>query len=248
VKYEMGEMVEDPNGYGALKFVARQYMDSFFDRGNLRLGTVHNFRDTLEHSQARGDSAEGHSAVIRDFAKGEVFEDYEGELVPMLKAKAARGGKIVFGPGSKIRGFYNSPDAYIFCTSAKFSEDLLKRWASEARADACYVIEHVIQFGQAVAEAVVSHPRHQGWVWDAFGSQAVTYVDGIIDAKDPAATVHPGFVKQKDGYEWQAEYRCVFAPKWDDSMKLDPLVLDVPAARTYCRPFAYLDGSSVKYF
>jgi hypothetical protein len=244
----MGEMIDDHNGYSALKFVARGFLDSFFDRGNLRLGTVHNFRDTLQYSEARGDSAEGQTVVIRDSGSGEVIQDYEGELIPMLGVKASRGGKIVLGSGTNIKGIYNSPDAYIFCTSAKFSEDLLNRWASEAGADACYVIEHVIHFGQAVADAVVGHPRHEDWVWDAFGSQPVTYVDGFIDAKDPAAKVHPGFVKRRDKYEWQAEYRCVFAPKWDDTMQLEPLVLDVPAARAYCRPFAYLDAGAVKYF
>ncbi len=47
------------------KFIEREFLDSFFATGCLRLGTIYDFKDIIEHGMSRGDQSEGEHHLIR---------------------------------------------------------------------------------------------------------------------------------------------------------------------------------------
>src|SRR5207253_268033 len=81
----------------------------------------------------------------------------------------------------------------------------------------------------AISEAIAT------WAYFACRSD-VRYTEGPIDFRDPAAP-HPALTKRYGKYHWQQEHRMLWAPRLP-SPPLEPWIIQVPAARQFCRPVA----------
>jgi len=211
-------------------------MEAFFDTGSLRLGTVHSFKDVVEYGLSRGDDEEGrhhisrHNDGVITLRKGihhpvvsEIFK-FEGEGESWI-----HGGTFIV---PRV-----SPDAFIFCTSREYTEDLFISWNEEEGLDSCYAIMNPIAFAQSITREIQS---------SAFfvASANVVYTDKEIDFKSPEARMNPAITKRKDLYQWQNEHRMIWAPKLP-SPPLEPWVIQVPHARQYCHKVArYKKGRS----
>jgi hypothetical protein len=213
------------------KFVEKRWHDAFFETGSLRIGTVHQFRDTVAHGVVRGDENEGRHLVTRRDIKGIVVTPNEPLVSEILPP-----GSLVANMDFSVQRV--AADAFIFCTANKFREALFKQWFERERTDSCYVIFDVDGFRRAVATALGARITDKHFV------EHCIYVGSETNYKAPHSTAWPGIVKA-NGFEWQAEARFVWEAK--AVQPVEPANLLVPDAREYCRPWAGLVNGSVRY-
>lgn len=228
------------------KFLPKRHLDNFFSYGNLRLGTVYDFKDEIKHTSARGDSNEGKKTVRRQL-DGTPIHLKHGVHIDVI-SDVFSGNVTITGTGS-VSSQRVCNDAFIFCTSNEFSEELFSLWYADSiksgandLTDACYEIYDVQKFFSAISFSI----RHKA---------LPLYGDHVIYTTDPiphdslAAKLHPAMIKEINEYGWQKENRSIWQPINHES--ITPWVLDVPAAREFCRPFALLskndDRDQIRY-
>lgn len=220
------------------KFVEREFLDSFFTTGCLRLGSLYDFKDTIEHGDSRGDKSEGEHNLIRgiDGTIAITKDKYEPIISEVFRME---GEGESYLSNLSIVVPRRSPDGFVFCTSKLFTEELFWRWHSENKVDACYEITNPIMFFSAINKAITSSAFF-------FGNANVTYAEDPIPYNSPEANIHPAFTKEKYGYSWQEENRTVWGAKGPCG-RLKPWIIYVHEARQFCRPFSFIDGKVINY-
>jgi len=216
------------------KFIEREFLDSFFTTGCLRLGTIYDFKDIIEHGVSRGDHSEGEHHLIRGIdGTVELTKDKQEPII----------SELFKGEGSISNLSISVPrrcqDGFIFCTSSQYNETLFRDWKREENLDSCYQIINVSGFVQAINDAISNSAFF-------YANSNVTYTEDKIDYQSKHANVNPAFTKLKDKYGWQLENRSVWGAK-GPSVPLKPWIIFVPEAIQYCRPFAFIDEDIVMY-
>ncbi|WP_321283016.1 hypothetical protein [uncultured Vibrio sp.] len=223
------------------KFVEKQFMDDFFERGSLRLGTILDFNDIVTHGTARGDTAEGQHGIIRNMngelkVQGGKPEPIVDELFKIERDVHVRMNfKNVVLQVSRKCG-----DGFIFCTSNEYTDDLFRRWNLEEQTDACYQIFNPHGFYHEITKVIRSSVLVSGF-------KDVVYSPDPIPYNSPYAKESPAFTKEVNEYSWQKENRCVWEPLLPPTV-IKPWIIEVPAARKYCRPFKILEQGSIKNY
>ncbi|MFT7423146.1 MAG: hypothetical protein ACI8UC_001216 [Psychromonas sp.] len=220
------------------KFIEKEFLDSFFATGCLRLGTIYDFKDIEEHGISRGDHSEGEHHLIRGIDGtvkltknkhepliSEVFK-FEGE------GEASISNLSIVVPR-------RCEDGFIFCTSNQYNENLFRDWKREDNLDSCYEIVNVRGFIQAVNKAISNSAFF-------YANSDVIYTEDQIDYQSKHANAHPAFTKLKNKYGWQKENRSVWGAK-APCIPLKPWIIHVPDAIQYCRPFAFIENDIVRY-
>ena len=208
------------------KFIERRYLDNFFHSGELRLGTVQAYRDTVEYGAVRGDKSEGEHSVIRSIDDTVTLKDNSepiiSEMINLAPGASAHLTNVSFVVKRR------STDAFIFCTSYLYSNTLFNAWNKREGLDACYEILDLFGFTSAIARTVATSARYAG-------TAKVHYRDEHVDYRSLYAEL-PGLSKLSD-YAWQFETRSIWNPLLP-SPPLRPWIVRVPDAVKYCRPFA----------
>jgi len=184
---------------------------------------------TLERCRAyedpeQGDPEEAHEVYNSGHAVG-------GSDNPEFVEVARRSG-IHIGPGcnnitlSNCTNVTSLPNAYVLCTTTQFSPDNL----SETFGKHCVEIADPKKFFIAVSkrlESVVSYREA--------AAGPVIYRDrSYTGLERPPGPI--GFVKPKDKYSKQKEYRFLWIP---DTLKgIKPFLLDCPEIKGLCRKIA----------
>ena len=220
------------------KFIEQKYLRGFFETGSLRLGTVYTFKDIVEYGIHRGDDEEGQHHVVRRnegvvTLRRDVYHSILSEIFGMEEDGESwvRGGTFIVPR--------ESPDYFIFCTSAFYTEALFGLWNKREKLDACYEIFDPQGFIRAISRGIASS------TYFAFASDVV-YTDKEIDFQTAEANLSPTITKQRNKYHWQQEHRMLWAPLLP-STPLRPWIIQVPEARRFCRPIALLRGSTFSY-
>ena len=223
------------------KFLPKKYFNAFFNHGSLKLGTIYDFKDEIKHTAARGDSSEG-LKVIRRQLDGTPIHLKHGEYTDVL-SDVFSGNVTIMGTGS-VSSQRCCNDAFIFCSSNEFTEELFLLWYNDSiksgtsdLTDSCYEIFDVQNFFSAISLAI----KHKAT--PLYGDN-ITYTTDPIPHNDFAAKLHPAMTKEINEYGWQKENRSIWQPiKYEI---ITPWVLDIPAAREFCRPFAFLSKDDNK--
>lgn len=201
------------------------------------MSTIHSFRDVVEYGAHRGDEEEGKHKVSRRLIEPITVTHGQHEPIISEFVDIGLGGSLTIeGMGAFIVE-RRSDDAFIFCTSDFFSEDLFARWHAAEGLDACYEITDVHGFVRAISRAIATSAVY-------VGTHQVRYRDEHIDYKTPAAGVAPAITKFKR-YAWQQEARSIWAPRYP-TPPLRPWVIEVPAAVPFCRRVALYENGAVK--
>jgi len=216
------------------KFIERKYLYSFFSNGELRLGTIHGYRDTIEYGSVRGDSSEGRHSVIRTVDDVRVTDNSEPIVSEVFRVAEGGSFRLV---NMNLVVQRQSSDAFIFCTSHLYSEQLFLEWHKQEQLDACCEITIPQGFVDAITRKIESS------AWYARTSP-VAYFNEHIDYRSPSANL-PGLTKSQK-YEWQHETRSIWPPRLP-SPPLQPWGIHVPDAVQFCKPFAVLENSSIRY-
>lgn len=220
------------------KFVEKQFLDGFFTSGSLRLGTIYDFKDVVEHGASRGDQSEGEHQLIRgiDGTVTLTKDKYEPIISEVFKME---GDGESYISNLSIVVPRRCPDGFIFCTSKLFTEELFQSWNAENNVDACYEITDPRRFFIEINKAIENSAFF-------FANANVTYTEDPIKFDTPHASLHPAFTKAEKTYGWQEENRTVWAAKGPCG-SLKPWVIYAPEARKYCRHFAKLENEKITY-
>ncbi len=220
------------------KFLPEQYLNSFFETGCLKLGTIYDFGDIVKHSNARGDQWEGISRVFRH-EKGEVFlgKGFKNPVFDEVFRCSGNGSATLINTSVIVSR--HTENAYIFCTSRCYSDELFMRWnADDKENNACYRINNPDKFADAITKALIKTVQ-------PCLNKRVIYTSDPIHYKSPHAEYDPCFTKSEEKYGWQKENRMV----WDTIeafAKISPQIINVPEAVKYCTKFrAIKDGAII---
>ena len=182
------------------KFTERKYLESFFETGSLRLGTIYDFKDFVGYGQIRGDAGEGLQTIQRE--NQGIMRLTEASHEPIISEffniQPGADLTLVGGVFERKRG---SPDAFIFCTSFAFTEVLFEGWFAEEGLDACYEIAEPRNFFAAISKKITESANFLGY-------RNVTYTEETIDFDSPQARISPALTKFRDDYCWQLENRA----------------------------------------
>ncbi|MFS2264825.1 hypothetical protein [Vibrio vulnificus] len=221
------------------KFINKQFMDGFFERGSLRLGTILDFNDIVTHGTARGDTGEGQHGIVRHI-EGEL-KVQGGKQEPIVDEffKIEGSGELTLVDLS-LQTSRRCGNGFLFCTSNEYTDDLFRRWNLEEQTDACYQIFNPHGFYHEVKKVIKNSVS-------AYGFRDVIYTPDPIPYNSPHAEENPAFTKETSKYSWQKENRCVWQPLFPPII-VKPWIIEVPEARKYCRPFKVWDRGSIKNF
>lgn len=207
------------------KYQPKEYVKGFFSKGNLKIGTLYEYRKIEIYGNAIGDDAEGIISTDFELPNGGTIhmgqDSREAEFLRSIPglSELPSGVKIVMAKGAKIIDQNHSPDAYIFCTTAEFDPNVMKEFGG-----ACFEIVQPEKFFKIISRAI----RHQAIL---VGTAPITYRSRQTDWERPH-TVHGSMIKA-DKYAYQKEVRTLWNPL-KESVK--PLFIKVPDAIKYCRP------------
>jgi hypothetical protein len=202
------------------RYLPQQFVDHFFDTGELRLSTITQFRSHTD--EARLDHREG-SAVVRGIGEGREFWAVLGHSISsyilcgsfilsrqiMERFEGAQAAIEIFNVpdfalevGRQLVGFQNGVSGYcIYGDGASLTRAL--------RGD---------PFPLPEDGSDIPFER----LWQAVGN---------------ATQNEEMFIKHRD-YSYQAEYRMI----WNvDVPPNDPIVVKAPKARDFCRPISAAD-------
>jgi len=219
------------NASPVYKFVNKEYLESLFTLGDIRLGTLHNFRRTEQHGLNRGDSVEGRNTVRLH------VDHLEDPKDGFAKRFLGLGDGCTLSNVS-LQETRNWPDAYVFCASTAYSESAFRRWHAEEKTDACYEIFDPTSFARAISQAV----QHRAY---CSGFAKIDYVDGDIDGATKLHATPAPWIKQRK-YDWQTEYRWVWTHK-APAVDVAPKNIVIPDLQRFCRPVARLIDGKIVY-
>jgi len=221
------------------KFIERDHLNSFFNNGCLRLGTLYDFKDTILHGETRGDTSEAEHHLIRDAGESLILspKKYEPLFSEMFDVQGV--GEITFSNLSIVAP-RKTEDAFIFCSSYIFNEKLFRKWLHEENLDSCYKISNPRGFFSEISKAIESSAYF-------YANLNITYTEEYIEYNSAEASLNPAFTKHKEKYDWQFENRSVWPAKGPYG-NLKPWIIHAPKAIQYCRPFASIDDESVAYY
>lgn len=227
------------------KFLNKTHMDKFFETGSLKIGTLHNFSDVINHTEARGDEHEGKTSIIRKFDDDVTATANKYEPLISQFVRCVGDGSVTFAAGSQLKLTTLLPNSYIFCMSNNFSPDLFSRWYDdssdpETKYDSCYVILDHENFFRAISNAIKDFATH-------VVTGDVVYTDIPVPYNTPDAFIPSQMLKEKNKYSWQCEGRAIWNPK-DPTATLSPMIIDVPDAIRYCKRYAVRSNGVINYF
>lgn len=220
------------------KFIEKEFLESFFSSGCLRLGTIHDFRDVVEHGVSRGDEKEGEHNLIRAVdGTVAITKDKHEPIISEVFKMEGEGESYISNMSIIVPR--RCPNGFIFCTSYIYSENLFSSWNRNEGLDACYEISDVNGFVRAVSSAICNSAYF-------YTCSNVSYTDDPIDFQSGHARLNPALTKAKDKYSWQYENRCVWGARGPCG-PLKPWIIYVPQAIKFCRPLAYIDDGQIIY-
>ena len=198
------------------KYLDRKYIESFWEMGVIRVGTLSDFRRTEEFGAEIGDKEEGISTA---------------SSAP-LAASVEYGGRVEFGGGQseriEIRSISISPDSFIYCVTDINSIECRDRLGY----DAGFEIVNVVEFGNTIERKL----REQHPYISSLAIGACNYRN--CDERWSDAIDVPPMLNKASRFSYQREHRLIWcAPTM--TVKLSPIIIEVPEARDYCRPIGY---------
>lgn len=225
------------------KFTEKEWMRALFEKGSIRLGTVFDFKKVEQYGLAVGDPHDGTLPIQQIVRSADGMAELENPWSQQfIKLSECTNGTI----DAKFTQYRSTPNAWLFSTSARYSDDLFVRWNQEKRYDACYEIVDQVGFARAINEAILAKvgsscfPKGSKW----FIHADVQYFDLPLSHTDPRNNQDPAFVKDKRSYGWQDESRMLWRPEHDPTRVMETLFINIRKAWRFCRPFKTMDAGS----
>jgi len=208
------------------KYMPRKYLDAFFNKGRLKIGTLHEYRKVEHYGGVIGDQREGlHITEFSLTGGGKVDLSQKSPETDFLKKHLLQPDQqdisieMIFEDGARIMSHSESPDLYIYCTTSEFNPEVMTQFDC----DACMEIVNPNAFFQSISRKI----RHQGRL-DGWGP--IHYKNKETHYTAPHQH-HPAIMKDLS-FSYQKEWRAIWIP---NKAPRQPIYIDVPKAIRHCR-------------
>jgi hypothetical protein len=210
------------------KYLRGEHAESLTRDGNIRIGTLHDFRGTESHGPGIFDPKEGKKVVVSYIGR-ETFKNGETRTNSLRQMGIVIEGEGSIGPiifeNCHTRTTVDHPDTYVWCCSIVKSHEAM---AAVARADTCVEIFDVPGFYDALNRAVTKH-GHFG----VLGPLAVVYHDLVEEWNWQNLGEHPVFMKSTE-FSAQQEARIAWMPAVP-AAKLETIHIAESDLHRFCR-------------
>lgn len=213
VQFAFDSRIEPP----LYHFMSREYARRLVRQGQIRIGTLHDFRRTENYGNERGDAGEG-TATIYTFEDFELGDDSPEDTFVRGKFFTDPSKGVVF---ENIR-FQQLVDTnvYVCCFCDKLDPIVMEDFGPVA-----IKILQPTKFVKEIARTL--------WLKNLLGPQmALAPCKYGSREKDVRTKIlHPAFLKPSR-YAYQREVRAIFIPR---SQELEPVIIESAALRRQCR-------------
>lgn len=211
------------------KYLPKRYLEAFLARGSLKIGTLHEYRQTKAYGHVIGDKNEGlHKTELFLEGGGEIDLASNSQEAEYFRKHVLRPdqhdaiGKIILADGARLVAHGNSQDLYIYCMTSEYSPTVMKEFGC----DSCLELVRPNEFCEAISRKI----RHRA-MFNGLGP--ISYQNKTTHYTRPH-TLHPAVMKDLE-YEYQKEWRAIWIP---EKAPEKPLFINVPRAIRHCRPYA----------
>jgi hypothetical protein len=209
----------------AFRYSGQRYNDSLLALGNVRIGTLHDFRST-EHKGGIADVNEGIKSVSHDipyFNSRDVGSAHR-EAIKQFKLIDFDDSDGISLKDIRMIQKFDHPNCFVHCVSSEYSRSVLAQFDG---ADSCVEIVDLFNFYRRLTETLNLHvpvvllgiaevrymPRDEEW-------------NGLNWGGHPALIKEPSFSKQ-------CEIRAIWQPKF--SVEIAPIVINDTALINFCK-------------
>lgn len=205
------------------KYCTKQNMDSMLLHGQIRIGTLFDWRRSHQYGELVGDQDEGYTRI-----GGNVLW-YDHRFVGAILVESTVVDNST--PGNHNVHFTNhafhTPNVFTLSVSTTYSEHDHRLWLEKEGYDACYRIRSARLFFKAISRSPDFAPMA------AFVCQGpIHYYDKSQPNHQFLGTFHPALVKRPE-FGSQSEIRAIWAPRTADQ-DIAPIVLNRTEASKYC--------------
>lgn len=206
------------------KYLRRKHLNRFRNDGEMRIGTLYDFRKEERYGSVVGDSDEGTKILTTD---GYHFLDTnDSATIPdwfkshfEKSIRIAPGGSLTIHARAGVRTRLTAPDRYVYCVSTEFDKGILLN----GEYDCCIQIVDSERFFE---EITIRLSRFA--VWLEF-SPCVYRSRLVLGDKDDG--LDPALIKGKR-YTYQREARAIWEAAVDGP--LSPVIIRAKRARKCC--------------
>ena len=195
---------QSTSNFSVYKYLKREYAQKMMKDGSIQIGTLSHYRDIED--EARADRNEGKKAIVTIIEEDisiKNSEDWNKELgflngtnVQYIRGNVEVPKNTVFSKKEDI------PDAYIYCTSKKFSEDLMTKFDAEC----CIEIFNVQHFLNVVTNKL----SELKLIYPTLGSgREIVYLGHTVGHENK---ISGNWIKDAEPYKEEAEFRFSFVP------------------------------------
>ena len=202
------------------KYMKKAYALEMMQKGQCRVGTLLEYRDTERHGSEVGDSDEGTKTTYSD----DSFIDWtKTETVPDLVrkfVKVAPGRNPVF-KNVRFNRNETSPDCYVFSVTELLNPDAMREFGY----DTAVKIITPNPFFKALTRCLMNERS----IKPGFTFSKCVYTERA-QHYSRENSIHPAFIKSPR-YKYQQEVRAIWIPT---ETPIQPVVLECPQLRECC--------------
>lgn len=212
------------------KYLQRQFLEEFFHRGSLKIGTLSEYRNVEAFGPVIGDRDEGTSSTELGFKRGDEVAlggsspeaRFLRNILQTTPQQCSNMKIVSLVDGYNFVSQENSPELYIYCMTEAFDLEVMHQFGC----DSCLEITNPASFLSAISHRIRHKARLDGLHPIQYMSRKTTFTS--------PHQVHPALMKD-NSFLAQREWRAVWVPT---KKQIRPLFIDVPRAIRYCRPYA----------
>ena len=201
------------------KYMRKQHARLLLNDGKVRVGTLHEYRDTEAHGCVIGDDTEGTKNLFLD-GHGETWTPASIPAFAKTFFELGHESSVTL-EGIRLQVPQESPDFYLFCASSEFNEHALREFGY----DACVSIDDPQRFFAAISHRL----RHKASLEGVFHCQ---YRDRDAPHDSDDGT-HPALIKHPK-YKDQHEVRALWRPQKES---VRPVIIESRKAMQCCSPW-----------
>lgn len=215
------------------KFAPKKFRDDFLNQGQIKIGTLFEYRDS-----------EKYSGKIYDISEGEKSIQIYFDRVSLTGNELSKFGIPFSGAGlcnlydTKLKINMDENDCYIYCTSSSFFSDTLLQ-AVEDGNDSCTLITNPELFLNDLKENFI-YGKYIDTVHCLYGDREIKldwdkqkhYIE--LFKSIPASIIKP------KSYAPQREVRTIFLPS-DTKNKLSKKIETIPSLKKHLIPIGFDD-------
>ncbi|MFJ7787699.1 hypothetical protein [Pseudomonas sp. NPDC096925] len=207
------------------RYSAKKYNDALLALGNVRIGTLHDFRNE-EHKKGIADVNEGKKTVshIIKYANSDDGPSIHFDAIEKFGAIGRNKDSSILLENVHLSRDFSFPDCYIHCASQLYSSETMAQFEGS---DSCVEIFDVLGFYNRLTETLGTvQPVRLHTVQKVFYMEREERWDGKTWG------VHPALIKEPV-FSPQVEVRAIWIPVLAGN--ISPVVINDVGLIRYCR-------------